>query len=135
MGAVTSLNGQAEKGIMLEAIGTSNGNEKNDEGGKRKQPKRYEQATTDVNGEYRLRGLYPGYTYTVKLKESPGKIEKSSPPKHTVKIGQRDARIVDFTLVRSPTKFDLTGTVNASEVWMPDLEVQVLVSIHYNGEK
>mmetsp|Transcript_6613 Transcript_6613/g.12469 ORF Transcript_6613/g.12469 Transcript_6613/m.12469 type:complete len:541 (+) Transcript_6613:278-1900(+) len=116
MGTVTSLNGEPEPRVVLEAIGT-------DDDGER--PKRYEETVSDSNGEYRLRGLYPGYTYVVQTKKKP-QIEKSSPPKHTIKVGRRDAENVDFTVFRAPQKFDITGVVNASSLWIDSLSIQLL---------
>jgi hypothetical protein len=70
LGTVTSLSGQPREGISLEARSLSKGY--------------YEETTTDSSGKYRLRGLLPNTSYSIKVvvKEDSGsqsRIERASP--------------------------------------------------------
>jgi hypothetical protein len=53
MGSVTLLTGQPKEGVFVEARSESTGY--------------YEEATTDSFGRFRLRGLVPGSTYSIRV--------------------------------------------------------------------
>ena len=76
MGTVTLLSGQPKEGVSIEA---------------RSESGFYEQTMTDSSGSYRLRGLFPDTTYTIKVVKKEGlssvKIERASPESVLVKVG------------------------------------------------
>lgn len=69
MGRVALLSGQPQEGVAIEARSDSKGY--------------YEETTSDINGNYRLRGLHPDTTYVIKVSKKNGsgnnKIERASP--------------------------------------------------------
>jgi len=149
-GSVTSLNGDPEANVMLEAIGTRDGDgegagrgggsaeraKKSSSDRKKPTPKRYEETRSDANGRYRLRGLYPGYTYSVQMKQSE-QLEKALPPRHVLRMQERDEQGVDFNVLRAPQRLDITGVLNVTDSarailkeagasGSPELEIQVI---------
>ncbi|CAB3359921.1 Hypothetical predicted protein [Cloeon dipterum] len=58
IGVVTSLSGEAEPGVIIEAIGTGDAC-KNQQ----------EEAISEVNGQFRIRGLQPKCEYSLRLKQ------------------------------------------------------------------
>lgn len=74
-GVVTLLSGQPKEGVSVEA--------RSDSGF-------YEQSLTDSSGTYRLRGLLPGTTYTIRVARKDGlgssMIERASPDSVTVQV-------------------------------------------------
>lgn len=76
MGVITLLSGQPKEGIPIEARAESKGY--------------YEETTTDSSGFYRLRGLHPDTTYTIKVAKknhlSGAGIERASPESIDVKV-------------------------------------------------
>eukprot|EP00468_Gymnochlora_sp_CCMP2014_P006939 CAMPEP_0167766640 /NCGR_PEP_ID=MMETSP0110_2-20121227/15482_1 /TAXON_ID=629695 /ORGANISM="Gymnochlora sp., Strain CCMP2014" /LENGTH=1157 /DNA_ID=CAMNT_0007654741 /DNA_START=57 /DNA_END=3530 /DNA_ORIENTATION=+ len=117
-GSVSSLNLYPEPGITMEAIGI-------DESGKK--PKRYESTQSDVNGDFRLRGLYPGYTYTIRVKKDKT-IEKSAPDSYNVTMENEDIRGVELTVFKALDKFDITGNVNAPKELLDGMQVELQTS-------
>lgn len=79
LGSVTSLSGKPEEGITLEARSVSRGY--------------YEETITDAEGKYRLRGLLPNSSYTIKVvlkvdKVGLFKIERASPESVVVEVNR-----------------------------------------------
>ncbi|XP_017985129.1 PREDICTED: nodal modulator 1 isoform X2 [Theobroma cacao] len=76
MGSVTLLSGQPKEGVSIEARSESKGY--------------YEETVTDSSGRYRLRGLVPDTTYSIKVVQKDGfgsaKIERASPESVSVKV-------------------------------------------------
>lgn len=75
-GVVTLLSGQPKEGVSVEARSESKGY--------------YEETKTDASGSYRLRGLLPETTYTIRVaqREDQGtaRIERASPGAITVQV-------------------------------------------------
>eukprot|EP01018_Ginkgo_biloba_P008909 Gb_02734 [translate_table: standard] len=118
LGTVTSLSGQPKEGISLEARSQSKGY--------------YEETITDSSGKYRLRGLLPNTTYSVKVvvkgdSESRSRIERASPSFVTVEIGTTDINQLDFVVFDQPETTILTGHVEGIglEKLQPHLTVQI----------
>ncbi|XP_020700628.1 nodal modulator 1 [Dendrobium catenatum] len=119
LGTVTLISGQPKESVYVEARSESNDF--------------YEEATTDVTGSFRLRGLLPGKTYTIKLatKEEPGlgssRIERSSPDHLSVKVGTEDIVGVDFVVFEQPEMTILSGHVEGYnlETLQPHLLIEI----------
>lgn len=104
-GAVTSLNGEPFAEVNIEATA--------DEACSHHQ----EEATTEKNGKYRVRGLNPGCEYTIRLKDAgtPGNnVDRSIPLTRTIKIGSEDVENVNFLAMSPITFVDVTARVTAS---------------------
>lgn len=76
IGVVTLLSGQPKEGVSVEARSETKGY--------------YEETKTDASGNYRLRGLLPETTYTIKVvqREDQGspRIERASPGAISVEV-------------------------------------------------
>lgn len=76
MGMITLLSGQSKEGVSVEARSDSKGF--------------YEETVTDSSGNYRLRGLLPDTTYTVKVARKGEldsiQIERASPEYVTIEV-------------------------------------------------
>ncbi|KAK1126581.1 hypothetical protein K0M31_004211 [Melipona bicolor] len=88
-GSVTSLNGEPEAGLLVEVQGQGNCDNLQEE------------ATTEENGSFRIRGLQPTCTYEFRLKpnaEANAHIQRTSPVSTTVQTSSdiRGLRLVAF---------------------------------------
>uniref|UniRef100_A0A1B0A9B7 SD-repeat containing protein B domain-containing protein n=1 Tax=Glossina pallidipes TaxID=7398 RepID=A0A1B0A9B7_GLOPL len=72
-----------------------------------------EEATTDANGQYRLRGLQPGCEYTIRIKDFDTKVHRSIPPKRIVKVAHEDVRAVNFVGISPLGNVDVVCHVTA----------------------
>lgn len=76
MGRVALLSGQPQEGVAIEARSDSKGY--------------YEETTSDIDGNYRLRGLHPGATYVIKVSKRNGSgknnIERASPESVSLQV-------------------------------------------------
>lgn len=94
MGLVTLLSGQPKEGVSVEARSESKGF--------------YEETVTDSSGNYRLRGLHPDTTYTVKVAEKgdlkSSRIERTSPESVSVKVSSSLLKL-GFAIQFSVRKF------------------------------
>ncbi|KAH7862687.1 hypothetical protein Vadar_008104 [Vaccinium darrowii] len=106
MGLVTLLSGQPKEGVPVEARSESKGF--------------YEETVTDSLGNYRLRGLHPDTTYTVKVAEKgdlkSSRIERTSPESVSVKVGSDDIRGLDFLVFEQPELTILSGHVEGKRI-------------------
>ncbi|XP_054737233.1 BOS complex subunit NOMO1 [Anastrepha obliqua] len=104
-GSINSLNGEPFAQVNIEAS--------TDEGCQHHQ----EEAASENNGQYRLRGLQPGCSYVVKLKDAgaPGSnVGRAIPDSRTIKIEQNDVRGVNLIAI-SPISFvDVIARVSAT---------------------
>ncbi|KAL3685286.1 hypothetical protein R1sor_003308 [Riccia sorocarpa] len=115
LGTVTFLAGAPAEGVLLEA--------RSDRG-------YYEETTTDSEGKYRLRGLLPQTSYTVKAiskEDTPFKLERASPASSVVKVSDNDTFGVDFVVFEHPTITIVTGSVEGEnlEKWQPHITVEI----------
>lgn len=118
-GHVRTLNGNPAKHVSVEAIGPDG---------------EYEEAKTDASGSYRLRGLKPGKTYTIrsKLTSAKGKeekdvqpVERAAPESLLLTMKNEDVQHVDFVTFLKETKVDIMGKVDASPEFLGTLTVQL----------
>ncbi|KAM0954506.1 putative carboxypeptidase-like, regulatory domain superfamily, immunoglobulin-like protein [Dioscorea sansibarensis] len=115
-GSVSLLSGQPKEGIYVEARSESKGY--------------YEEASTDPSGNFRLRGLHPDTTYTIKVAvKDPGVmgIERASPDAISINVGSEDIRGVDFVVFEQPDITILSGHVEGADLvtLQPHLSVEI----------
>uniref|UniRef100_A0A8C8ZI42 Nodal modulator 1 n=1 Tax=Prolemur simus TaxID=1328070 RepID=A0A8C8ZI42_PROSS len=116
-GTVSSLNGEPEQGVAVEAVG------QNDCGiyG--------EDTVTDEEGKFRLRGLLPGCVYHVQLKaEGNDHIERALPHHRVIEVGNNDIDDINIIVFRQINQFDLSGNVITSSEYLPTLWVKLYKS-------
>lgn len=74
-----------------------------------------EEASTESNGQYRIRGLQPGCDYTLRIKQGAHQnVERTMPTEKRVSISQADIKDVDFVAVTSIPYVDVTARIVAS---------------------
>ncbi|CAM5143363.1 unnamed protein product [Eretmochelys imbricata] len=116
-GTVSSLNGEPEQGVSVEAVGQK---ECNIYG---------EDTVTDEEGKFRLRGLLPGCVYHVQLKaEGNDHIERALPQHRAVEVGNSDIDDVNIIAFRQINQFDLSGNVITSSEYLSTLWVKLYKS-------
>ncbi|KAK2504235.1 hypothetical protein MC885_021603 [Smutsia gigantea] len=116
-GTVSSLNGEPEQGVAVEAVGQ---NDCSIYG---------EDTVTDEEGKFRLRGLLPGCVYHVQLKaEGNDHIERALPQHRVVAVGNNDIDDVNIIVFRQINQFDLSGNVITSSEYLPTLWVKLYKS-------
>uniref|UniRef100_A0A0E0JHI4 Carbohydrate-binding-like fold n=1 Tax=Oryza punctata TaxID=4537 RepID=A0A0E0JHI4_ORYPU len=117
MGSVTLLTGQPKEGVFVEARSESRGY--------------YEEATTDSFGRFRLRGLVPGSTYSVRVVAKDdhrfAAVERASPEYVSIDVGQDDISGIDFVVFERPETTILSGHVEGDDLDMlqPQLSVEI----------
>ncbi|TVU21253.1 hypothetical protein EJB05_30878 [Eragrostis curvula] len=117
MGSVTLLTGQPKEGVFVEARSESKGY--------------YEEATTDTFGRFRLRGLVPGSTYSIRVvaKDNFGfaAVERASPEYVSVDVGQEDITGIDFVVFERPEVTILSGHVEGDgiDTLQPHLSIEI----------
>ncbi|GIY27842.1 nodal modulator 2 [Caerostris extrusa] len=117
-GMVTSLTGEAEIGIAVEAIGVPNG-----------QCSQYqEEAVSEQEGNFRIRGLHPKCEYILRLK--PGAdvnqhIERSTPKEHLFKVNDGDISGIRMIVFRYYGQLDISGNVVTNQEYLSTLKVRL----------
>ncbi|XP_039216573.1 nodal modulator 3-like [Crotalus tigris] len=116
-GTVSSLNGEPEQGIAVEAVG-------------QEECATYgEDTVTDEEGRFRLRGLLPSCLYHVQLKaEGNDHIERALPQYSAIQVGSDDIDNVNIIAFRQINQFDLSGNVIAPSEYLPTLWVKLYKS-------
>ena len=121
LGTVTSLIGKPEEGISIEARAESKSY--------------YEEAISDAEGKYRLRGLKPDTIYSIKVSlkdddntEFSSRIERASPSSYKLQVNMNDSTGVDFVVFDRPLTTIITGTVEGAEKWQQHLAIRVVAS-------
>ncbi|KAG6575758.1 Nodal modulator 1, partial [Cucurbita argyrosperma subsp. sororia] len=106
IGVVTLLSGQPKEGVSVEARSETKGY--------------FEETKTDASGHYRLRGLLPETTYTIRVvqREDQGgaRIERASPGAITAKVGSEDVKGLDFLVFERPEFTILSGHVEGKKI-------------------
>mmetsp|Transcript_81782 Transcript_81782/g.122859 ORF Transcript_81782/g.122859 Transcript_81782/m.122859 type:complete len:530 (+) Transcript_81782:1938-3527(+) len=110
-GSVKSLNGDAERNVLISAQ-SSNGD--------------YEETQTDALGKFRLRGLKPGLEYSFSVKPSE-KIERASPSSIPLEIPHTDIFAVDFVAFRESHRVDIFGVVDVADEFLDSLKIELYV--------
>lgn len=117
MGSVTLLTGQPKEGVFVEARSEPTGY--------------YEEATTDSFGRFRLRGLVPGSTYTIRVVAKDNlqfaAVERASPEYVSVDVGREDITGIDFVVFERPEVTILSGHVEGDgiDTLQPHLSVEI----------
>lgn len=74
-----------------------------------------EEATTELNGQYRIRGLQPGCDYTLRIKQGQYlNVERTIPNEKRVSVGQADLTDIDFVAITPIPYVDVTARIFAS---------------------
>ncbi|KAG8432961.1 hypothetical protein GDO86_017286 [Hymenochirus boettgeri] len=116
-GAITSLNGEPEQGVSVEAMGQDDCDIYG------------EDTVTDEEGKFRLRGLRPGCIYHVQLKsEGNDHIERALPPYRAIAVGGSDIDDVNIIAFRQINQFDLSGNIITSTEYLSSLLVKLYKS-------
>ncbi|CAM8928070.1 unnamed protein product [Rhodiola kirilowii] len=115
-GTVTLISGQP-KSVQVEARSESKGY--------------YEETMTDALGNYRLRGLYPNTTYSIKVVKKgdsdSSSIERASPSYVVVEVGLEDIMGLDFVVFDEPETTIISGHVEGDMIsqLQPYLRVEI----------
>ncbi|XP_065063389.1 BOS complex subunit NOMO1-like [Rhopilema esculentum] len=113
IGSVTTLAGDPEKSIAVEAVGLDKCSEF------------HEETVTDASGLYRLRGLHPDCEYDVKVKlgDSNPHIERAGPTSLKMKVGSADVEQINFIVFYKPKAFELTASIDTEMEWLSHIKV------------
>ncbi|XP_032896163.1 nodal modulator 1-like [Amblyraja radiata] len=111
-GTVSSLNGEPEQGVAVEALG-------------QKDCSIYgEDTVTDEEGKFRLRGLLPNCVYHIQLKvEGNDHIERALPQYRAIQVEGSDIDGVNILAFRQINQFDLSGNIITSPEHLSTLRV------------
>ncbi|OWF46756.1 nodal modulator 1-like [Mizuhopecten yessoensis] len=113
-GSVTSLNGEPEQGVIVEAVGTD------------KCGSFQEESKTEPDGSYRIRGLQPKCTYTIHLKSDVNRhIERAAPKSQQITVVDSDFTDVSVIAFRRVNQMDISGNVITQEEHLPSLKVRL----------
>uniref|UniRef100_A0A8C5QXB5 Nodal modulator 1 n=1 Tax=Leptobrachium leishanense TaxID=445787 RepID=A0A8C5QXB5_9ANUR len=116
-GTVSSLNGEPEQGVAVEAMGR---NDCSIYG---------EDTVTDEEGKFRLRGLRPDCVYHVQPKaEGNDHIERALPTYRSIEIGSNDIYDVNIIAFRQINQFDISGNVITPSEYLSTLSVKLYKS-------
>ncbi|KFM75821.1 Nodal modulator 3, partial [Stegodyphus mimosarum] len=117
-GTVTSLTGEAEVGIAVEALGVAGST----------CSQYQEEAISEQGGAFRIRGLQPQCEYMLHLK--PGMdvnqhIERATPKEIKLKVTQGDITGVRLIVFRYYGQMDVSGNVLTSQEYLQTLKVRL----------
>lgn len=107
-GSVTALNGEPEGSVSVEAVGT----------GPSHCAEYQEDATSEANGQFRIRGLLPGCEYTVRMKTGNGfnkNVERTLPLSTNVKVDNSDVSGLRFSVIKAVNQADVVVTLDVLE--------------------
>ncbi|XP_038675302.1 nodal modulator 1 [Scyliorhinus canicula] len=111
-GQVSSLNGEPEQGVSVEAVGQEDCSIYG------------EDTVTDEDGKFRLRGLLPSCVYHIQLKaDGNDHIERALPQFRAVQVDSSDIDGVNILAFRQINQFDLSGNVITSPEHLSTLRV------------
>ncbi|KAK3103627.1 hypothetical protein FSP39_020627 [Pinctada imbricata] len=114
-GSVTSLNGEPEAGVIVEAVGQG-----------LDCTAYQEESKTEPDGTYRIRGLQPKCMYEVRLKPDVNKhIERSAPTSRILSIENSDYKDVDIIAFRRINQMDISGNVVTPDEHLSTLKVRL----------
>ncbi|XP_012945613.1 nodal modulator 1 [Aplysia californica] len=116
-GRVTSLNGEPEPGVIIEALGQG-----------QECAGFQEESKTEVDGTYRIRGLQPKCTYDIHLKggEVNTHIERTAPAKRLIKVESADLTDINIIAFRRMNQMDISGNVKTNLKFLPTLKVRLV---------
>lgn len=104
-GSITSLNGEPISNIVVEA-------RSEDRCGQHQ-----EEAATESNGQYRIRGLQPGCEYTIHVRsdsENAVAVDRTIPTSHTITVQQEDVQDVKIIAINPLSQVDVIARIVAS---------------------
>ncbi|KAG8188601.1 hypothetical protein JTE90_005956 [Oedothorax gibbosus] len=117
-GVVTSLTGEAEIGVAVEAVSVPNA-----------ECNQYqEEATSEQEGTFRIRGLQPKCEYILRLKpgaEVNQHIERSTPKEFQFKVKEGDITGVRLIVFRYYGQLDVSGNVVTNQEYLQTLKVRL----------
>ncbi|CAL1545393.1 unnamed protein product [Lymnaea stagnalis] len=115
-GKVTSLNGEPEPGIIIEALGLGPCSTNQEE------------SKTEMDGSYRLRGLQPNCLYDIHLKsgEVNTHIERTAPTSRQVKVEASDLSDINIIAFRRMNQMDISGNVRTNLKFLSTLKVRLV---------
>ncbi|GFO10962.1 nodal modulator 1 [Plakobranchus ocellatus] len=115
-GRVTSLNGEPEPGVIIEALGLGD-------------CKVYqEESKTEADGTYRIRGLQPSCMYDIHTKtgEVNTHIERTAPTSRELKVEASDLHEINIIAFRRMNQMDISGNVKTDTRFLPSLKVRLV---------
>jgi len=102
-GDIRSINGDSSPGVTVQAVSLSDGKDS-----------AIEEAKSDTEGAFRLRGLFPNRTYRLQVKvDDDSQAVRTIPEYYDLQTTASDTRNLNFTLYRCDPLHDITGTVTA----------------------
>ncbi|RDD39674.1 Nodal modulator 3 [Trichoplax sp. H2] len=107
-GKLSSLNGEPEVDVVVRAIGINNCENSREE------------ATTTINGTFRIRGLKPNCSYSLQVaEENSDIISRSIPDKRVIeKVEDQDITDVNIITIRSSGQMEISGTVFTEDKYL-----------------
>ncbi|EDW02305.1 GH19965 [Drosophila grimshawi] len=102
-GTISSLNGDPFPEVNVQAIASESCQHQ------------MEEATSEPYGQYRIRGLQPGCTYTVRVVTDDERVQRSIPERHTVSVANEDVRNINLIAINPIKIVDITARIMASQ--------------------
>ncbi|XP_041372550.1 nodal modulator 1-like [Gigantopelta aegis] len=114
-GKVTSLNGEPEQGLLVEAVGQDGCS------------MYLEESKTEADGRYRIRGLEPKCVYEVKLKsgEMNTHVERTVPKSRIVMIENKDLVEMNIIAFRRMSQVDVSGNIVTPIEHLPTIKIRL----------
>ncbi|XP_059172926.1 BOS complex subunit NOMO1-like [Physella acuta] len=115
-GKVTSLNGEPEPGIIIEALGKGDCSVYQEE------------SKTETDGSYRIRGLQPNCLYDIHLKsgEVNTHIERTAPTARQVQVSTADLQDINIIAFRRMNQMDISGNIRTNLKFLHTLRVSLV---------
>lgn len=104
-GAVTSLNGEPFADVIVEARSEARCGQ------------HQEEATTEANGQYRIRGLQPNCEYTIRVRtegEQAAQVDRTVPTEQKVVVTKEDVHNINIIAINALGYVDVIARVNAA---------------------
>ncbi|XP_054268312.1 BOS complex subunit NOMO2-like [Macrosteles quadrilineatus] len=101
LGTVTSLSGDPEPGVVVEAVGQ----------GSQQCSQLQEESSTETSGQFRIRGLNPQCEYSVRVKQGPQvnqHIQRATPDGILVKVSKEDVHGLNMIVFRPISRTDVS---------------------------
>lgn len=105
-GSVTTLSGEAEGGVTVEAVGRGNP----------ECSQLQEESSSESNGQFRIRGLQPQCEYSVRVKQGSDvnlHIQRSTPDEIVVQVTNKDIHGLHLIVFRPVSRTDVTAYITA----------------------
>ncbi|XP_013400762.1 nodal modulator 2 [Lingula anatina] len=114
-GSVTSLNGEPEPSILVEAVGLDDC------------ASHQEESKTEADGSYRIRGLQPKCSYKLQLRDDPANqhISRAEPRDKIIKVEDSDLNNVNIIAFRRLNQMDISGNIKTSKEHLSSLKVKL----------